>query len=132
MIKKLMVFSSLIACSLVAGQVSAKPMICPFTDYFTIDAPYDDIVRDLSADGNINVSLSSDTAFTTSCKSIWSTGSGNAYLVVGSSAHVCHLTILDGPYENNPTVTNVTCTDGLQYAGMDHSKGSYNYTLKFN
>lgn len=129
--KKLMLIGSLFLCGFVATEVAAQPLICPFTDFFTIQGSSDTVIKNLVTDGNLNGTLTNETHFTTSCKSNSSTGNGHVYLTVGRGSAVCDLIILDGPFESNPRVENSYCVGGLQYSGMDHAKGTYNYTLKF-
>ncbi len=130
MIKKSLLVSSVLALTISTAAV-AQPLICPFTDHFTIQGPAPTLIKDLSTDGNINATIINEAYFTTSCKSNTSTSSGHAYVTVAHNDGSCLLTILDGPYESNPTVTSIVCTGNFRYVGMDHTKGSYNYTLKF-
>lgn len=128
MIKKLTVLSSILVC----GIASAQPNVCPFTDRFEISAPAQVVIKDLSSDGNLASSVVDDTHFTTSCDNFWIAKSGKAYLTIGNGIQTCKLTILDGPFESNPSILSVNCTEGLQYAGTDHVKNGKEYTLKFS
>jgi hypothetical protein len=132
MIKKLIIIGSVLLSSLTTTQVLARPLMCPFTDFFSIQGSADTVIKNLLTDGNLSGDISNDTHFTTFCKSYTSTGSGHAYLTVNRGASVCDLTILDGPFESNPSIVEVKCLGSLQYIGMDHPKGSYNYTIKFS
>lgn len=131
MIKKSLFISSILAFGISANAV-AQPLICPFTDHFTIQGPTPTLIKNLSTDGNLNATIINDSYFTTSCKSNTSTSNGHVYLTVTHNTDSCNLTILDGPYESNPSITNVDCPGGFRYTGMEHVKGSYNYTLKFS
>ncbi|HEX2548903.1 MAG TPA: hypothetical protein VHM20_03680, partial [Gammaproteobacteria bacterium] len=122
---------SLIACGLIAGQASAHPNVCPFTDKFTIEAPSQMIITELTSDGNLASSITDDTHFTTSCDNFWSTKSGHAYVTISNGILNCKLTITDGPFVNNPKILS-SCSPGVQYTGTEHSEGSKNYTLKFS
>jgi hypothetical protein len=127
--KIVMIFSAL---SLITFNVYAKPQVCPFVDYFTVNAPYGSMISKLDSNGNIYASLSDPLHFTTFCKDKTSSLSGNAYVTVSMSAvGACHLQVLDGPYEMNPSVIGVYCDGKLKYIGMDHEWGGYTYNLKF-
>ena len=126
MIRKIL-FATVIGCAMISAA-SAAPLICPFTDYFNVIGAN---VRDLLTDGNLNGKITDNNNFTTSCKSNSSTGSGHAYVAITNGTEICYLTILDGPFENNPSIMSANCSAGLRYTGMDHSKGTYTYTLKF-
>ena len=131
MIKKMILVSSILACGITATETIAQPLICPFTDYFTISGPIGLSIGELRLDGNLSGKIEDSFKFTTSCKSNGNTGSGHAYLTVGVDTRQCSLTILDGPFENNPVIMSANCTGGLKYTGMDHETGSYSYKLKF-
>ncbi len=124
-----------------AGSVSAKTQLntsakpplqsCPFTDTFSIT---DTTISSLSNDGNIATNKLNQTQFTTGCKNNTSPGwsDGSAYLsVIDGHGGLCKVVIDDGPYEMNPSIASTNCSGGLQYTGMDHSYGTYSYTLKF-
>ncbi len=132
--KKLALTAVAALISLSALPVSAKTL-CPFTDNFQISAPLPLGVLDYEATGNINVSLVNNSYFQLSCRDIRSRDDGIVYIQIGLSDQVkCSLTINDGPYTMNPTVTYVYCGGPggrIYYTGMDHAFGSYTYTLKF-
>lgn len=126
MIKKILVTA--LVNSFMIANANAAPLMCPFTDYFTMQGAS---VGALYVDGNLSGSVTDIYHFTTSCRNNGSTGSGHAYLTASRGGHYCYLTILDGPFENNPIVLSADCTSGLNYVGMDHVTGTYSYTLKF-
>ena len=117
---------------LVSTNTIAKPLICPFTDHFSISASPAITILGLEYDGNVSGMISDATHFDLYCKDNSSTKNGNAYLIVGTEKNQCKLTILDGPFEMNPTVSNIHCTGNLKYAGIDHELGTYRYKLKFS
>jgi len=113
-----------------AAQTSQKLGDCPFTDNFYIAGAK---IQQLTSDGNLKVQQQSSSYFTASCANNESANSGNAYLTVNkNSSGSCKLTIKDGPFEMNPAVTSANCQGGLQFGGMDHAYGTYDYNLKFN
>lgn len=136
--KKLFIFLfALICISSIANASQSKLGSCPFTDNFNIkDQTHpkvgDVIIQSLSSTDNLSVSLTSYTTFNTGCANNSSSASGTAYLSLSNSTGgTCALTISDGPYDMNPSVTSANCLGSLKYAGMDHVYSSYNYTLKF-
>lgn len=131
MMKKIISISSILAAGMMMTEATAQPLVCPFTDHFTVSAPSGYVIQNLITDGNITGVIKDEFHFNTSCKSDSTTGSGHAYLTLGNGNTTCYLTILDGPFENNPSVISVSCNGDARYAGMDHVKGSYSYTLKF-
>ena len=114
--------------TLMIANANAEPLMCPFTDYFILNGAS---IRDMALDGNLAGKITDNTHFTTSCKSNSSTDSGHAYITVTNDTDICYLTILDGPFVNNPVVQSANCTGGLKYSGTDHSTGTYTYTLNF-
>ena len=131
MMKKLILISSLLALG-ISTTANAKPLMCPFTDYFNISAPSGNSILDLFTEGNISATIRDYLHFTTSCKDNNNSDSGYAYLTFGDSVQGCGLVILDGPYQNNPEVVFQTCLGNLKYTGMDHDWGTYTYKLKFS
>lgn len=126
--KKLLLLGSILTC--VATNAIAKPEFCPFTDYFVINAPAGTTIKSLSSSGNINVNLTGPTNFTTYCKEN-TIEDGTATLTVSTGTSSCILQIKDGPYVQNPTVSNIDCSGSLRYDAMSHTTGTYTYTLKF-
>ena len=121
---------SLAALSAQAAQSTGKSGSCPFTDNFHISGA---TLQQLASDGNLAVQQKSPTNFTDTCANNQSANAGNIYLTVNNTAGgSCKLTILDGPYEMNPSITSSACQGGLQFGGMDHAYGTYDYNLKFN
>lgn len=129
--KKSILISSLLALG-ITSQTNANSLMCPFTDHFNIGTTNGFVIKELLTDGNISAIAKDIFNFNLSCKSNSNSESGHAYLtVVDSSNNLCDLTILDGPYENNPQVIFINCTGNVKYLGMDHVWGSYVYKLKF-
>lgn len=110
----------------------AQPQICPFMDRFTISAPTAVAITGLEFEGNLSGIIADATHFELFCKDNSSTKNGHAYLSVGTDANHCKLTIADGPFEMNPSVTSINCTGNLNYVGIDHELGTYRYKLKFS
>lgn len=110
----------------------AQTLTCPFTDYFAISSPNNaQIVGQPIATGNLSYAALSNAFFSLSCGNNSSSESGNLAISIGKDENnKCDLTIHDGPYEWNPSVTDIYCIGTAQYMGMDHKTGSYNYTLK--
>lgn len=131
MIKKLILCSPLLSLCIMITEAVAKPQMCPFTDNFTVIAPSGYVVKSLFAFGNITTAIKDPTHFKISCKSDATTENGQALLIIGTIANECTLIILDGPYENNPSVISSTCTKNLKYIGMNHAWGTYQYKLNF-
>lgn len=129
--KKLKIIASIVSLFSCAS-VMAQPLVCPFTDYFTISAPAGYTISSLSSDGNLLVNKQDPWHFSASCLDLTSPQSGNAFVTISTDQFdLCTLHIVDGPYEMNPTVTFVNCVGGLKYMGMDHVWGTYTYKLKF-
>lgn len=120
----------LIAVSASAASTTQKPKMpqqCPFTDNFYLAGA---TIQNLSG-SNLTVTKIDPTYFTTGCYNNIG-NDGYAYLTaVGSNGSLCNLTIEDGPYEQNPIVVSSNCQGNMQFAGMDHSYGTYDYSLKF-
>lgn len=114
--------------SLAAGTLT-KVSLCPFTDTFDITGA---TIQKLSADGNLVVHQVNSTEFTDGCANNDATYDGNIYLTVAYKKGFCSLTIVDGPFEQNPYVSNSSCKGGMQFNGIDHQTGTYQYTLKFS
>lgn len=126
------------AClTLVSGYAASNhshSRTCPYTDNFYISklsgTPI--TIRSLKSDGSVAVQQESPALFFASCANNADTYSGNIYLTVANtSGGSCKLTILDGPFVMDPTVTATNCQGGLQFNGIDHSYGTFDYTLKF-
>lgn len=110
----------------------AKTLSCPFTDSFSLNGPVGTYILNASSEGNLKITKPSSTYFSLSCGDDQKSNSGDVFVDIGiSDNNKCSLTIHDGPYEMNPTVSTVYCNGKLKYAGMDHVYGSYTYTLKF-
>jgi hypothetical protein len=134
--RKYLIIALSFACFAATAQTAQSKLgTCPFTDNFSIvdmSHPNDAVIQALSSSGNIAVSLHSFTSFTTSCGNNASANDGNAYVTVANSTGgICYLTILDGPYEMNPSVTSVNCLGNLIYSGIGHQYASYSYQLNF-
>ena len=110
-------------------------LICPFTDHFIISAPMPVTVLHAATEGNLDFNLINPGYFRLSCADNRSGNPGDLKIEIGMSDDIkCSLTIHDGPREMNPSVTQINCGGPggrMSYAGMDHPKGSYDYTLKF-
>lgn len=110
----------------------AKTLTCPFSDRFTVSAPAQTKVLSATTQGNIHYTQKSDIYFALSCADDSSRSSGDLLIKIGTdSNNQCSLTIHDGPFEMNPSVTNVWCNGKMDYFGVDHQRGTYDYTLKF-
>lgn len=112
----------------------AKTLICPFTDKFTVASPATTKILNAKTEGNLRYIQQSDTYFTLSCGDDHIGSSGDLFINIGyDNENHCKLKIHDGPYEMNPSVTEVSCigTKKYTYIGMDHPYGTYDYTLKF-
>ena len=105
--------------------------ICPFQDNFSIF--YGTYITGISVQGYLAVNQQSPTQFSTSCPNNASTSdnAGTVTLNVTNGIGSCQLQIEDGPWMMNPIVTSSSCSNGIQYSGMDHSWGTYSYTLNF-
>jgi hypothetical protein len=114
---------------------SATTTVCPFNDHFLLKAPVDLHVIRATVDGNVNYEQLSPNYFRLSCQDNHSKAAGDVFIEVGVNNEVkCAITLHDGPYEMNPTVTMYTCAgpkDKLYYVGLEHSFGTYDYTIKF-
>lgn len=134
--KKIKLLSTCFAATLFALSLSsnANAMICPFTDYFAIDIPTNGKILNYPyVLGNLRFEKQTDTFFQLSCNNNSDTSSGDLYIDVGINQYnMCTLTVHDGPYVNNPEVTNVICTGNLNFNGIDHVWGSKSYKLKFS
>jgi hypothetical protein len=123
------------ACGVFIAAAPAHATVCPFTDHFKIQAPLPLHIMSAATDNNLLYNQINYDYFTLSCPSVRQTESGNVFLVIGMSDNLkCSLTIHDGPYEMNPSVTMVSCdipNNRISFVGMDHAYGSYNYILKF-
>jgi len=127
--KKFLLIGSILSC--VATNAIAKPQLCPFTDYFVINAPSGTIITSLTNSGNINVSVTDPTTFITYCKENTMESGYATVTVVENTNSSCTLKIQDGPYVMNPVVNSINCSGNLRYDRMDHTTGTYTYTLKF-
>lgn len=111
---------------------NAKALSCPFNDSFSLNGPFNTYILSTSVQGNLKITQPDSTYFSLSCANDHESGSGDVFIDVGiSDRNKCSLTIHDGPYEMNPSVSSVYCNSKIKYAGMDHVYGSYSYTLKF-
>jgi hypothetical protein len=135
MIKKIKPTTVIIAMLVSLPIVTyAKPHMCPFNDKFTLNAPAQVKIINAIPQGNVYYTQKSDTNFVLSCAD--SSGlSGTLIIKIGyDNDNHCSLSIKDGPYEMNPSVESFYCSNGIKklaYIGMDHQRGSYDYTLKF-
>lgn len=109
--------------------------VCPFVDHFYIQAPLPLHVISAATDGNLSFTQVDINRFSLSCQDIRMTNGGNLYVQIGmNDKSKCSLKIQDGPFEMNPSVTEVHCggpASTIYYIGMDHTFGSHDYTLKF-
>lgn len=131
--KKILAAVSACAALMLMTNASAK-MICPFVDHFFIDSPVPLHVISAATDGNLSYTQMDTNYFRLSCLDNRTTSGGNLTIQVGlNDKSRCMLTIQDGPYQMNPSVTSVTCNPNgtIFYRGMDHVFGSHEYTLKF-
>ncbi len=129
--KKAFLISSLLACGMLTAA-HAQPQICPFQDQFIIMAPTGNLIKRLNSDGNVYANITDATHFSIFCKDRTNRNPGHAYVTVGTDpANYCNLSILDGPFEMNPSVVSINCGGSLHYAGIDHEYGTYLYTLNF-
>lgn len=124
------------ACAtLTALPVANARNVCPFVDHFMIEAPLPLRVLSAKTAGNLAYTQVNENYFRLSCLNIPSKVGGVAYLEIGMSDDLkCMLSIEDGPYNMNPSVTSIHCggpAGRIYYIGMEHPFGSYNYTLKF-
>lgn len=131
---KRLILTTLTSLSLLcvfSGVAFSRPLACPFTDTFYITGGS---IKTLNVAGNLKISQISSTKFTDGCADGKLANDGTISLaVIGSSAqNNCQLTIVDGPFEWNPSVTDSHCEGNLQYSGIDHTTGTYSYTLKFS
>jgi hypothetical protein len=111
---------------------NARTLACPFNDNFSLDGPVNTHILNSSVQGNLNFTQSNATFFSLSCGND-KYSSGDLFITIGINGwHQCNLTIHDGPFELNPYVSFVSCKGILKYDGMDHVRGSYDYTLKFS
>jgi len=133
--QKKLALTALAACLSLNALPSYAKTICPFTDNFQISAPLPLSVLDYETEGNLNLTMVNSSFFQLSCHDVRSRNDGNVYIQIGLNDDVkCSLTINDGPYTLNPSVSYVYCGGPggrIYYIGMDHPLGSYNYTLKF-
>jgi hypothetical protein len=106
---------------------------CNFTDHFTANLPEGAQITRLWADGGVAVTQNAynqfDIADNGSCQA------GSVHLTVkladGDSYGVSSLEIDDGPLAMNPTIPNITNSGDLQFSGMQHPFGTYQYNLMF-
>lgn len=114
---------------------SANAMVCPFTDHFSIQAPLPLRIMTAKTGGNIKYDQLNTNNFTLSCADNKNAQGGDVIMTIGMQDDLkCNLTLHDGPYEMNPTITYVDCSPSggrLFYVGMEHRFGSYDYTIKF-
>jgi hypothetical protein len=123
------------ACAGLTLMTSANATICPFVDHFFIDSPVPVRVMNASTEGNLSYTQMGENYFRLGCQDYRSTSSGVLRIEIGMDHTTkCTLNLQDGPFEMNPSVTEVFCggTAGkLFYVGMDHPFGTHDYTLKF-
>ena len=124
------------ACAALILMTSANATaVCPFTDNFFIAAPLPLHVISATTEGNLEFTQMGVNYFKLSCQDFRVTTGGNLYIQIGMNDNSkCSLKIQDGPYEMNPSVTEVNCggtASTIFYIGMDHAFGSHDYTLKF-
>lgn len=130
--KKTLALTALLASAVVV-HAHANPLICPFNDKFDIRAPEQAVIKGFSTTGNLHAVKLSLTSFQLNCAHDRNIDPGNLYLQVGAQKeNYCDLVIHNGPFEMNPRVTMVFCPSKLRYAGMEHVRGTYHYTLKFH
>jgi hypothetical protein len=112
--------------------VFAKAQVCPFVDHFTIsnNSNNNTMIQSLRASGNLKVNQQNNTVFTAQCGNDADADSGQVFLTVNSTSGACHLTILDGPYKMNPSITSSYCDGKMQFSGVAH-RSMYDYTLNF-
>lgn len=88
------------------------------------------MIQSLRASGNLKVNQQNNTVFTAQCGNDADADSGQVFLTVNSTSGACHLTILDGPYKMNPSITSSYCDGKMQFSGVAH-RSMYDYTLNF-
>jgi hypothetical protein len=129
--------TALSACAALMMMPAANAKtVCPFTDHFFIQAPLPLTILKQETEGNLAFTQMTPTYFRLSCSDIRDVRGGLAFVTIGMDQNIqCKLTIKDGPYEMNPTVTEVYCGgpgSKISYIGMDHPFASHDYTLKFS
>ncbi len=133
--KRIKGFSAFLFLAVAPLAFSAKPtLICPFKDTFNLDVISPGrIINTPFTTGNLAYMQESDTTFALSCASNVNYSAGDLYVDVGfDQGNKCTLTIHDGPLVMNPAVSYVNCIGNINYAGMSHVDGKYEYTLNFN
>jgi len=134
--KQLFTVISILGLISFMSVATAKPMVCPFTDIFQNHAPPGSKILGTTItntgyikavqEGGINFDIVS-----TNCNV--APGDGTVTLVIGAdTSNACKVTIHDGPYEADPSVTSVSCKGDYQYTGMSHQTLSYLYSLNFS
>lgn len=133
--KKQFIALTVLALSMSVAQ--AKPLYCPFTETFYIDAVAGVKLLSLTPDPqdphqNLSGTPLDETSFTIAQDSCETVYGGSLIARVGyNDAEYCDLTIQDGPYQWSPTVPQVYCSGGhFLYTGMDGS--AHKYHLHFN
>lgn len=132
---KLKLFSTsliaIIACLSISAN--AKPMVCPFTDHFTVRVPDGYKIQNHSIDGSLAYTQQNDIEFMLQCGDGGNTESGKVNINVGNAINQCTLEIEDGPTYWNPVINVLTCTrpSEFRYVNTEHRFGSYEYTIVF-
>ncbi len=122
-----------VLCFSALGGLSAyaAPLAgCEYTENMFVQGPVGSRVLSLEASTIVAVKVS-DTYF----KIIGTCGKSDGLVNVKvgmDDSHYVTLTIRDGQYMWNPEIINISPVGNYNYSGIDHSLGTYDYTLKFS
>ncbi len=128
---------TILAMLTLAGSVAlASPAWCGYTDSFHVDnaAPAGLTITSLYAkDDGVTVQKQGMQDFQVKDNHCPADG-GHAVVTysLADGSGQCQLRIHDGPLMNDPTVTEIACSGGVDYTGVTYDGfGTYRYTLHF-